>query len=70
MVAVAINIWGEESAPSNPVTFDKEAGKFVYTVTHTATAGQQALQGIIFYRTYPATTSTDYFPRIQKPPRC
>ena len=62
VVAVAINIWGEESAPSNPVTFDKEAGKSVtYTVTHTATAGQQALQGIIFYRTYPATTSTDYF---------
>ena len=62
VVAVAINVWGEESAPSDPVTFEKESGQsVVYNVTHTPTAGQQALQGIVFYRTYPANTSTDYF---------
>lgn len=60
VVAVATNIWGEESAPSTPVTFDKELGQSVtFTVTHAPTAGEQVLSGISFYRTYGATA--DYF---------
>ena len=63
VVAVAVNIWGEESAPSNPVLFDRQAGQSAtYTVTHTATAGQQAINGINFYRTYPSLQgTTEYF---------
>lgn len=62
VVAVAINIWGEESAPSSPVSIEKEVGQGVtYTVTHTPPAGQQALTGIVFYRTYPGNQNTDYF---------
>lgn len=63
LVAVAVNIWGEESAPSAPVIFDKRIGQqATYTVAHTPTAGQQALQGIHFYRTYPSLEGTaDYF---------
>ena len=63
VVAVAVNIWGEESAPSAPVIFDKRIGQqATYTVAHTPTAGQQALQGIHFYRTYPSLEGTaDYF---------
>ena len=55
VVAVAVNIWGEESAPSAPVLFDKRIGQqATYTVAHTPTAGQQSLNGIHFYRTYPS----------------
>ena len=63
LVAVAVNVWGEESAPSAPVLFDRQAGQSAtYTVTHTATAGQQVLSGINFYRTYPGQQgSTEYF---------
>ena len=63
LVAVAVNIWGEESAPSAPVIFDKRIGQqATYTVAHMPTAGQQALQGIHFYRTYPSLEGTaDYF---------
>ena len=63
LVAVAVNIWGEESAPSAPVIFDKRIGQqATYTVAHTPTAGQQALQGIHFYRTYQSLEGTaDYF---------
>lgn len=53
VVAVAVNIWGEESAPTDPEMFDKDTDQSAtYTVTHTATAGQQNLAGIAFYRTY------------------
>lgn len=53
VVAVAVNIWGEESAPTEPVLFDKETDQTAtYTVTHTPTAGQQTITGIAFYRTY------------------
>lgn len=63
VVAVAVNVWGEESAPSLPVTFEREAGQSVtYVVAHTPTTGQQALAGIHFYRTYPSLQgSADYF---------
>ena len=63
LVATVVNVWGEESAPSNPVLFDRQAGQSAtYTVTHTATAGQQALTGINFYRTYPSLQgTTEYF---------
>lgn len=63
VVAVAVNVWGEESAPSAPVLFDKQANQdATYTVTHTPTAGQQALNGINFYRTYPSQQGTaEYF---------
>lgn len=63
VVAVAVNVWGEESAPSAPVLFDKQNTQgATYTVTHAATAGQQALTGINFYRTYPSQQgTTEYF---------
>lgn len=63
LVATVVNVWGEESAPSNPVLFDRRAGQSAtYTVTHTATAGQQAINGINFYRTYPSQQgTTEYF---------
>ena len=63
LVATVVNVWGEESAPSNPVLFDRQAGRnATYTVTHAATAGQQAINGINFYRTYPSLQgTTEYF---------
>lgn len=60
VVAVAVNIWGEESAPCDPVIFDKETDQTAtYTVTHAPTAGQQTLVGIAFYRTY--ANSSGYY---------
>lgn len=61
-VAVAVNIWGEESAPSAPLTLTKEEGQSVtYSVTHTPDADEQALDGIVFYATYAGETNTSYF---------
>ena len=61
-VAVAINLWGEESAPSNPVFVEMQHGQTVnLSIAHTPDAGEQALQGIVFYRTYAATQSADFF---------
>lgn len=61
VVAVAVNAWGEESAPSAPTLFEKQIGQSAtYSVSHSPDAAQQTLQGIAFYRTYPANSSTDY----------
>lgn len=54
VVAVAVNTWGEESAPSSPLLIEKQVGQAVtYTVMHSPTMGEQSIQGIAFYRTYP-----------------
>lgn len=69
LVATVVNVWGEESAPSNPVLFDRQAGQSAtYTVTHTATAGQQAINGINFYRTYPSLQGTTEYLLINSTP--
>lgn len=60
IVAVAVNIWGEESAPSSPVLVTKKIGQpMTIRIEHAATAGQQALAGMVFYRTY--ANSDGYF---------
>lgn len=63
VVAVAVNVWGEESCPSAPVLFDKKVGQSAtYTVLHSPAVGEQTLQGIRFYRTYPSKQgATDFF---------
>lgn len=61
-VVVAVNIWGEESAPSPPATIDVVAGTPVtLTITHVPDSDQQALQGILIYRTYPSQQSADFY---------
>lgn len=61
-VAVAINLWGEESAPSDPVFVDKKPGQTVaLAITHAADPDEQMLQGIVFYRTYQANQSAEFF---------
>ncbi len=63
-VAVAQNIWGEESAPSSPVLVESRQGLTSVTlnVTHTADANQVPLAGMLFYRTYPSLSGdTTYF---------
>lgn len=60
-VAVAINIWGEESAPSPPRTVTvTDAQSVNLTVAHTADSDEVPLQGIIYYRTYDASDSSGY----------
>lgn len=60
VVAVAVNIWGEESAPSPPVLVTKQIGQpMTVQVAHTPTADQQTLAGVVFYRTY--ASSDGYF---------
>lgn len=62
LVLVAINIWGEESAPSPPVTVERSRGQTIeISVTHAPTTGQVPLQGLLVYRTYPSTQSSDYY---------
>ena len=63
LVATVVNAWLEESASSDPVLFDRQVGRSAtYTVSHTATAGQQDILGINFYRTYPSQQgTTEYF---------
>lgn len=63
-VAVAQNIWGEESAPSSPVLVESRQGLTSVTlnVAHTADANQVPLAGMLFYRTYPSLSGdTTYF---------
>lgn len=59
--ATATNIWDEESAPSSTVTLNVYPGQTVaLSVNVAVTAGEQALTGINFYRTYAANETTDY----------
>lgn len=60
-VAVAINTWGEESAPSPAATIEKTRGQQVrVTGTHTTDAGQVGLRGIAIYRTYASNQSAAF----------
>lgn len=63
VVATVVNTWNEESAPSDPVMFDRTQGQSAtYTVSYAPTAGQRPIQGVNFYRTYTsAQGSTEYF---------
>ena len=63
LVATVVNAWLEESAPSNPVLFDRQVGRSAtYTVSYAKPAGQQDVLGINFYRTYPSQQGTaEYF---------
>lgn len=63
-VAVAQNIWGEESAPSAPILVESRQGltSVTLTVAHTADSDQVPLAGMLFYRTYPNLSGdTSYF---------
>lgn len=61
-VAVAVNIWGEESAPSPVATIDVPKGQGVnIALTHAPAADQVALQGIAIYRTYASNQSADFY---------
>mgnify|MGYP001358310525 CR=1 FL=1 len=63
LVATVVNAWLEESAPSDPVLFDRQAGQSAtYAVSYAKPAGQQDVLGINFYRTYPSQQgTTEYF---------
>ena len=63
-VAVAINIWGEESAPSDPLVVEFRPGLTGVSleIEHTPNAAEVPLSGMLFYRTYPSSNgSTSYF---------
>ena len=63
-VAVAINIWGEESAPSAPLVVEFRPGLtgVALEIAHTPNAAEVPLSGMLFYRTYPSSNgSTSYF---------
>ena len=63
-VAVAINIWNEESAPSDPIVVEFRPGLTGVTleIPHTPDPAEVPLAGMLFYRTYlSSTNSTAYF---------
>lgn len=63
-VAVAVNIWGEESAPSDPLTVEFRPGLtgVALEIAHTPNASEVPLAGMLFYRTYPSNSgTTSYF---------
>ena len=63
-VAVAVNIWGEESAPSDPLTVEFRPGVtgVALQVSHTPNASEVPLAGMLFYRTYTSNSgTTSYF---------
>lgn len=63
-VAVAVNIWGEESAPSDPLTVEFRPGLtgVALEISHTPNPAEVPLSGMLFYRTYPSNSgTTSYF---------
>lgn len=63
-VAVAVNLWGEESAPSDPVVVEFRPGLtgVALEVAHAPNTAEVPIAGMLFYRTYPsANGSTSYF---------
>ncbi len=61
-VAVAVNLFGEESAPGPPVMVEKTAGQQVrLSITHSGDPDQVPLRGMLFYRTYASRQSADYY---------
>ena len=63
-VAVAVNIWGEESAPSDPLTVEFRPGLtgVALEIAHTPNASEVPLAGMLFYRTYTSNSgTTSYF---------
>ena len=63
-VAVAVNIWGEESAPSDPLTVEFRPGLtgVALEISHTPNPAEVPLAGMLFYRTYPSNSGTvSYF---------
>lgn len=67
-VVVVVNIWGEESAPSDPAMIDVVEGSNVtLTIDHTPDADEQDIQGILIYRTYPSLQSADFYLLTETP---
>ncbi|MCK2097658.1 hypothetical protein [Thauera aromatica] len=63
-VAVAVNDWGEESAPSDPILVERRDSGLesaVLRVTHTPDPDQRPISGLLFYRTYAGFTNASYF---------
>lgn len=63
-VAVAVNDWGEESAPSDPILVERRDNgleSVQLSVTHTPDADQRPIAGLLFYRTYAGFQNASYF---------
>lgn len=63
-VAVAVNAWGEESAPSDPLVVEFRPGLtgVALEIAHAPNPAEVPIAGMLFYRTYPsASGSTSYF---------
>ena len=69
-VAVAVNIWGEESAPSDPITVEFRPGLtgVALEIAHTPNASEVPLAGMLFYRTYPSNSGTTSYFLINETP--
>lgn len=63
-VAVAVNDWGEESAPSDPILIERRNNGLesaALSVVHAPDAGQRPIVGLLFYRTYAGFQNASYF---------
>ena len=69
-VAVAVNIWGEESAPSDPLTVEFRPGLtgVALEIAHTPNASEVPLAGMLFYRTYQSNSGTTSYFLINETP--